>query len=356
MKVTAPLASSFMIYLMSITTGTFFLKRSIKALAIKNIKLAALLIFAMISAFTFSLFVNNGASKASQISYDTTVQFVANQPIEEAKGLYPGRVVWLHNKAATNENWNKNSALHATNDANVNQQVVDSMLLRGIRYLTQSNTDEGAWEKLFRNFNVQHARTDRGYLPGEKIAIKINLTNNGIMSGERCDATPQVVYAILNQLVNVVGVPQPDITIGDPYRDFSSIYIQKCTTNFPDVNYIGNKTKENVKQSVPSKEKVLVFSDKQETSTLPQPYLDATYLINIPILKSHGSNGISIAAKNHQGSVMQPDGTPDNQSAKFMDYAFPHKNPGHKKYRHLVDYMGHEQLRGKTLLYLVDAL
>jgi hypothetical protein len=39
-----------------------------------------------------------------------------------------------------------------------------------------------------------------------------------------------------------------------------------------------------------------------------------------------------------------------------MHYCFPDQNPGYKKYRHLVDYMGHEQLGGKTLLYLVDAL
>jgi hypothetical protein len=63
-----------------------------------------------------------------------------------------------------------------------------------------------------------------------------------------------------------------------------------------------------------------------------------------------------MAAKNHQWSILEKGDKPNEQSAMFMHYCFPDQNPGYKKYRHLVDYMGHEQLGGKTLLYLVDAL
>jgi hypothetical protein len=84
--------------------------------------------------------------------------------------------------------------------------------------------------------------------------------------------------------------------------------------------------------------------------------LNATYFINIPCLKSHDSAGITLAAKNHQGTVLRPGDVPQNQSAMYMHYAFPLDNPKTDQYRHLVDYMGHKELGGKTLLYLVDGL
>jgi hypothetical protein len=102
-----------------------------------------------------------------------------------------------------------------------------------------------------------------------------------------------------------------------------------------------------------------VFSDGKFTSSIPQHYLDASYLINIPCLKSHDSGGITIAAKNHQGSILQSGVKPESQSAMYMHYALPKPPDGIQKtgvYRHLVDYMGHKELGGKTLIYIVDGL
>jgi hypothetical protein len=39
-----------------------------------------------------------------------------------------------------------------------------------------------------------------------------------------------------------------------------------------------------------------------------------------------------------------------------MHYSLPANNSGTKKYRHMVDYMGHNELGGKTLLYIIDGL
>ena len=101
----------------------------------------------------------------------------------------------------------------------------------------------------------------------------------------------------------------------------------------------------------------LVFSDKKFKSRLPQAYLDAAYMINLPCLKSHSAAGISICAKNHQGSVLGSTQTASSQSADFHHYSFPDADHNaFKQYRHLVDYMGHEKLGGNTLLYIVDAI
>ncbi len=101
----------------------------------------------------------------------------------------------------------------------------------------------------------------------------------------------------------------------------------------------------------------LVFSDKKFKSRLPADYMDAAYLINIPCLKSHSSAGISVAAKNHQGSVLASDQSANSQSASHLHYCFPDGNHNEmKQYRHLVDYMGHEKLGGNTVLFIVDAI
>ena len=359
MKAAAPMASSFVVYLLSLATGTFFLKRFLHALSNKKTILAGVFVIAMLVSFSLSL-VNNHISVDAKNLYTLNMNdFASNEPIGEAKGLFPGRVVWVHDKDATNEDWSGSLSKHATDDSNVDQDVVNTMLENGIRNLTESDTLSKAWKNLFVHFNHTHGRDSAGYQSGEKITIKVNLTGRGWAKGNRVDQTPQLMYTILKQLTEEVEVAQKDITIGDPYRKFvrhNQVYLNKLMTAFPDVNYIGAETEDGVMQTIPSANDVLAFSDGQHTSSIPQCYIEADYFINMSILKSHESAGITIAAKNHQGSILEKGDEPDEQSAMFMHYCFPDKIPGYKTYRQLVDYMGHEHLGGKTLLYLVDAL
>lgn len=356
MQAAAPFASAFVLYLISLTSGTYFLKKSFQAFSKRKNVLAGGLIVAMVMAFSASIVFSDFQTYADGIVYKSPSDFTSNDPVGEARGLFPGRVVWTHDADATNENWTKDSPEHATDDSNVDQEVVNDLLARAIRALAESNTIADGWDKLFKDYNKKHGKEEVGYTDGEKIGIKLNLTNNGVMSGERVDNAPQLVYALLDHLVNEVGVAQENITIGDPYRKFSDVYVDKCVPDFPSVKYVGNFNSDNVSLTVPSSQKVLKFSDGQEESSLPQFYIDADYLINVPILKSHNSAGITIAAKNHMGSIMQPGGDPDSQSAGFMHYSLPSGEAGYNKYRHLVDFMGHEHLGGKTLLYIVDGL
>ena len=46
--------------------------------------------------------VYNNSEKA--IAFEAADPQPVNQPIGEAKGIFPGRVVWAHNPDATNEN------------------------------------------------------------------------------------------------------------------------------------------------------------------------------------------------------------------------------------------------------------
>jgi hypothetical protein len=87
--------------------------------------------------------------------------------------------------------------------------------------------------------------------------------------------------------------------------------------------------------------------------------VNAAYLIDFSVLKSHERAGITLSAKNHYGSLIRsPVG--DLRGVRYNYYDL-HTNiegtqPGRGHYRTLVDLMGHEGIGRKTLLYLVDAL
>jgi hypothetical protein len=87
-------------------------------------------------------------------------------------------------------------------------------------------------------------------------------------------------------------------------------------------------------------------------------------MINIPVFKKHHRAGISLTSKNHFGSIAPYTGgawhlhpslplpeangdDPNVDDLATLDYGV---------YRCLVDIMGHKDLGGKTILYLVDGL
>jgi uncharacterized protein (DUF362 family) len=302
---------------------------------------------------------NSPTIKASQLVSKESI--VANSPIGVPKGLKPGRVVWVWDEDATRQN--------ITNDTdgeywyeNTDQDVVDKMLENSLMYYADKTTPAEAWTEIIKYFNSNRGKGSVGYTAGEKVTIKINLTTSNV--NEDMNATPEVVFALLKQLVEVVGVAQEDITIGDPYRPFTYIYWDLCSDTYPNIHYVDGNGGDGREKTVASEDDVLKFSDPdpdhQNTSRLPQSYLDADYFINMPCLKSHESGGITLCAKNHQGSFLQEGADPSDQSAYSMHYALPEKdadfNDEHHRYRHLVDYMSHEMTGGKTLLYIVDGI
>ena len=297
------------------------------------------------------------APEEAQMTLVDASYFKANEPMGVANGIFPGRVVWIHNPDATNANMANTTSDYWALDKNCNQQLVDSMLASGIRRIGGKANIREAWDEIFKYYNEKHGKGAVGYTPGEKFAVKINLTNsNGAPGPTRMDSSPQLVLAMLHQLIEVVGVPQKDIWMGDNYRTFRDNYWAKCHTVYPDVHYIDGTGYNGREKTKPSAEQLIRFSDGLETSSIPQHYLDATYFINMPCLKSHDTAGITLAAKNHQGTILHEGEVPQNQSAMYMHYAFPQNNSNVDQYRHLVDYMGHEELGGKTLIYIVDGL
>jgi len=291
--------------------------------------------------------------------------------IGAGKGVIPGRVVWVHNPAATNENCtNSNQSDAYYLDKNTNQKTTDGMFSEGIRQLTGKDTDSAAWVAVFRYYNQEKGKGDIGYLPHEKIFIKINAVTayggaapNGDMPARipvESDTTPQAILTLLRQLVYEAKIPQKNIFIGDPIADIWNTIYNKCAAEFPDVNYVSSRVVKNRYRLTPAAAAGIYYSDKGTVMTeikshrLYREMMDADYLINIPTLKGHRWGGVTFFAKNHFGSNTT-DGSwqlhkglmnPDNAGMRY----------GYHLYRVFVDLMGSKYLGGKTLLYMMDGL
>ncbi|MCB9000052.1 MAG: DUF362 domain-containing protein [Bacteroidales bacterium] len=359
MRATAPVMSAFIVYLIGLLSTVYIFKKENRSLLHSRFTIAALLV--AVTLFSFS-----SNKETAQMNLVDASYFQANAPIGEAKGIFPGRVVWVYNQDVTNasmpapsdNNWNDYWAL----DKNCNQEILDSMLTSGIRRVGGRADIKEAWDNIFKYFNNNHGRGNVGYTPGEKFAIKINLTNSccNTAGPTRMDATPQMLIAILHQLVDVLGVPQSDIWLGDNYRKFRDEYYNKCHAVYPNVHYVDGNGGSGREKTVPSSTQLMQFSDGISTASLPRHYVNATYFINIPCLKTHDSAGITLAAKNHQGSILsdKPENgnTPETQSAYYMHPYYPDRVGDMHTYRHLVDYIGHKELGGKTLIYIIDGI
>ena len=302
-----------------------------------------------------------------------------------AKGIHPGRVAWVHAPAATSwAGWNSPATDPWWGSNHTDLAVVELMMSQGIRDTAGETSDSAAWAAIFTDYNTTHGRGQRGYEVGEKIAIKINLTtcNGGsdcsitthqkTANTNRIDNSPQMLLALFRQLVYVAGVPQTNISIGDPTALFPGFLYTPLHTEFPNVTYFevmgGVGRTQTAFSSVP-----LYWSTTNANGKLqdyiPVPFAQADYLINFAILKGH-SAGVTLCGKNLYGSlkrcpsgVLYPNlGTPLNYYV--MHLSLPNNDPvnnmvwspGLGHYRSIVDLMGSKNLGGKTLLCLIDGL
>ncbi len=353
MKAAAPVMSSFIIYLVSITGSIVaFRKFREKINRSKYIVAAGFLLVAMISVF-IAFSIHSNPVSARMVDNKPSP---ANSPVGTPTGIFPGRVVWVWNPDATNENMTNTEGdyWYQNTDAAVVQEMLDSAL---IKYTLQPTVTD-AWDALFKYFNNKKGNGETGYSAGEKFMIKINLTNSYYISGgtahtdnnakTHMDQTPELMLAVLQHLVDEVGVAQTDITIGDPYRTFRDEYWDVCHSVYPDVNYCDGEGLNGRVATVPTSSDVLFCSDGTISWPLPESYMEADYFINMSCLKTHNEGGITLGSKNHQGSI--------GPSAMDMHYSLPANDEGYGKYRHLVDYMGHENMGGNTVLSIVDGI
>jgi hypothetical protein len=372
-KATMPLAYSFMAYILSITGSIVFFRKAYKRLRERQVLYAAFGL-AMAGLFgTWALINTYPDVKAITGPEDKFEDPLGpNLPIGEAKGIFPGRVVWAWDPDATNENVTSLTQADAYwLTTSTSQDKVDQMFSEGIKALTGEGADEAAWDAIFRYFNVSHGKEDTGYLADETIFIKINAVTahggawpDGDMSSGRAveyDTSPQAILAMLRQLVNKAGVPEGNIYIGDPIADIYNHIYEYLYAEFPDVKYCTQYGIPDRYDLTPSSQVGIHFSDGgsvmssgSNNNKFFTEMMNADYLLNIPTMKGHAWGGVTFFAKNHFGSntyngswYMHPGLVNNDDHGMRTDY---------RMYRVLVDLMSCKYLGGNTLLYFMDAL
>ena len=363
-RVALPLASGFVVWLIGAIGSITAIRKAKRSFAQSRYVLCVMLLAASVG----SVWLAHSITAEKVVLADEPV---ANAPVGIAKGIYPGRVVWVHDPDSTD--WDGPGDGHWWQSNHTNQAAVDKMMSRAIHALSGEKNGADAWDKLFRHFNKTHGKGNVGYKSGEKVLIKVNFVgcirvwdrrevtkveDYNLRGTNYMNTSPQMIMALLRQLVDKAGVKEADITVGDTLCYFPNEYYNMCHSRFPNVRYleyIGKFGRTGAKSSsVP-----LYWSTPdaagKKTDHIPESYVSAAYLINMANLKSHNDQaGITLCAKNHYGSLARKPARAGGYYDLHKD--LPFTTPGMGRYRPLVDLMGHKHLGGKTLLYVIDGL
>ena len=383
-----PIASAFVVSLTATCSSLFFVKKLSRLFA-KRPVVVFLCGIASVALFVGRLTVmpsglQNAYSKlTANEDYTPAVGFdwepgPSNQPIGTARGVYPGRVVMTRHPEATKwaGHWNKEEDQWWL-DKNTDVEKVSEMMSVAILQLCGTDNSADAWKKIFVYYNENsRGLTDRNHEPGEVVAIKINL-NNSLREVNKTknhsDASPQMVLALVRELVNHACVPQNDILIYDSRRAIYPEMLTAVWQEFPDVRFMQQNPASSRQPVNPS------YGDQRglegtewvegisysagnynEAKLIPRRIMDATYLINMGMLKLHsypynymemedeGQTGVTMTSKNHGGSIK---GTAE------LHAILNTKQQGVKNaYSPLVDLEASPNLGAKTILYLLDGL
>ncbi len=178
------------------------------------------------------------------------------------------------------------------------------------------------------------------------------------------DTTPQMVVALLHQLVDIYGIPQQNIYIGDPVRYFLDKMYVPCHASYPNVHYIDCLGQAGRELATYSNGPLLHYSTHppEIINGIPAPGIEmsdqiadfivnANYLINLAVLRRESGVGCCLCAKNNLNAMNRSRGAP-GQPALWQGRL----GHGVGSYNALVDHMGNQYLGGKTLLYMIDGL
>jgi hypothetical protein len=336
-----------------------------------------------------------------------------NQPLGTGVGIYPGRVVWVHDPASTNSAsgqtpWDQTSTTtYWWQNTFTNMSVVQAMADKGVMNLTGTTSVAAAWTALFNSFNTVRGapRTD-GYHAGEKIAIKVNLNTQNYQNNSTGNmwnwrtVTPQVVSALLNQLVNVVGVDPTNIYIYDDLKVWSKPYWDyytgqtDSTLNSPQVrfpavhwmDYGGNRsdlgyptydrpsmsTGDNGRNPIQlSSDTPITYPWTKVSSSTPAAspvplFLESCkYIVDLAGMFGHEGAGVTLCGKNFIGSIgASPNagaqvngngsGMNDIHNHNFFNTTAAQKMGGEG--RTMAQFMADNDIGQKIVLFMLDGL
>ena len=386
-RATFPIASGFVLWLVGIVTSFLFFRRAQERMHQARYVLG-MVSFAVAIFVLGVTYIGTPAENASATDESPFIPIDApNDPVGKGRGIHPGRVVWIHNADATSWNGKSGHFWQAENTwwqaKNTDHEIVASMLSRSLQTLAGKSNDQAAWQALFEDFNTRRGKGPVAYQPGEHIAIKLNL--NQVRSYKHYKnalyPSPQLVLALLRQLVEVAGVPPAQIALYDMSKYIPETLLNPVQAAFPGVRFIdweGGPGRQQYERDtsvmVHWSEELTLEHGGGNPTFLPRCVTQAEYVINVGNFKGHRLVGVSFCAKNHFGSISvsraDRGGIPWQtapQAAGLHPYIAVHDYKiGNRRwesyerpmstYNPIVDLMGHQHLGEKTLLFMVDGL
>jgi uncharacterized protein (DUF362 family) len=251
------------------------------------------------------------------------------------------RVIHVHDSTATY--WDFGSNYYGNY---VRQEVVNNMVDQGVMALTGAGSVAQAWDTLFKAVDAD------GYQPGQKIAIKVNF-NNAFSCNDsdlQIDALIHPVNAIVRGL-REMGVAEGDIWVYEAVRRIPNRFVTGCL--YSGVQFFAREccTLALFNSSDPNAS--VVFSPP---SGIPVPsaqkitdvLIEATYLINMPIIKKHDLPGVTLGFKNHLGTINNPGGLHEHIGLSGSYFR--------ADYNPLVDIYQNPHIKDKTILTIGDGL
>ncbi len=258
----------------------------------------------------------------------------------------------VHTRAANATYWTGGGYFYNC----VDQGVVNTMVQTGLQNLTGKTTWPEIWSVLFARAHPG------GYAPGQKIAIKVNLNNSSSCTshGNVIDALPHPLIALVGGMV-AAGVQPGDVTIYDTIRAVPSYLRNPVVAAYPGVQFVGTAGCTGTQAPGHGKDASLTVNFNDPNQSLQPRYLanvlyDATYVVNMPILKRHSGDSqipVTLGFKNHFGTIDRISGSgADNlheyvgvTGAQYRNY-----------YNPLPDIYANPNLKNKTVLTLGDGL
>lgn len=254
---------------------------------------------------------------------------ITNFQVSQIRGQTgSARVVWVHDTNATN--WNYSNTYYGDY---VDQNTVNNMTDQGLKALTGTNNITDAWKAIIPNYQL-----------GQKIAIKINLNNTDGSCTTSCHTNCQDWQLRIDALIQPVNALVRGLSTAFPGFNPQDVWVYDATsgTNLAvpphvvperlmvkslySIKFFGGATC--TFPTYPNYSTV-TFNNTDPTAVsvshrITDQVVNANYLINMPIIKKHGGFDVTLAFKNHFGSVQNTADFHWNKSIPDDLYDNPH--------------------------------
>ncbi len=164
MRIVAPVASGFVVYLLSLGGFALMIRKARQHFLRARYVTAGFLVIGAILVLGVIIGQNFPDSFAS-VPEKMGPEDGPNQAIGTGIGINPGRVVWVWDPKATNENCI--NVFDFPKPENTNQGIVNRMVVNGIRSLGGEESLSDSWDALFLSFNYGKSGMGKGYTKGE---------------------------------------------------------------------------------------------------------------------------------------------------------------------------------------------